>query len=80
MEENQKSLIMGLAFKPNIDDLTRKSSQIYRTKVMQSEQNGFMIVEPNISEHSVFRLTDYQEAYDKADIVAFLLLIMNLKH
>ncbi|GAB1452037.1 hypothetical protein MASR2M47_20930 [Draconibacterium sp.] len=39
---------------------------------MQSEQNGFMIVEPNISEHSVFRLTDYIEAYEKADIVAFL--------
>lgn len=39
---------------------------------MQSEQNGFMIVEPNIEEHSIFRLTDYKEAYEKADIVAFL--------
>ena len=31
-----------------------------------------MIVEPNIKEHSVFKLTDYNEAYEKADIVAFL--------
>jgi UDP-N-acetyl-D-mannosaminuronic acid dehydrogenase len=45
---------------------------ILRKKVMQSEQNGFMIVEPNIEEHSIFRLTDYKEAYEKADIVAFL--------
>jgi UDP-N-acetyl-D-mannosaminuronic acid dehydrogenase len=28
-------------------------------------------VEPNISEHKVFKLTDYREAYEKADIVAF---------
>jgi len=32
----------------------------------------FLIVEPNISEHKVFKLTPYQEAYEKADIVAFL--------
>jgi UDP-N-acetyl-D-mannosaminuronic acid dehydrogenase len=32
----------------------------------------FLIVEPNISEHKVFKLTDYREAYEKADIVAFL--------
>ena len=31
-----------------------------------------MIVEPNVSEHKVFKLTDYEQAYQKADIVAFL--------
>lgn len=65
-------VIMGLAFKPNIDDLRESPAKYIAQKVMQSEQNGFMIVEPNIKEHSVFRLTDYQEAYNKADIVAFL--------
>jgi UDP-N-acetyl-D-mannosaminuronic acid dehydrogenase len=40
---------------------------------MQGHNNGdFLIVEPNISEHKVFKLTDYQEAYEKADIVVFL--------
>jgi UDP-N-acetyl-D-mannosaminuronic acid dehydrogenase len=43
------------------------------TKVMQGHNNSdFLIVEPNISEHKVFKLTDYKEAYEKADIVAFL--------
>ena len=67
-----KVAIMGLAFKPNIDDLRESPAKYIAQKVMQSEQNGFMIVEPNIREHSVFRLTGYQEAYEKADIVAFL--------
>ena len=40
---------------------------------MQSENNGnIMIVEPKIKEHSVFKLTYYKEAYEKADVVAFL--------
>jgi len=31
------------------------------------------IVEPNINEHAVFKLTDYREAIENADIIAFLL-------
>jgi UDP-N-acetyl-D-mannosaminuronic acid dehydrogenase len=64
--------IMGLAFKPNIDDLRESPAKYIAQKVMQSEQNGLLIVEPNIKEHGVFKLTDYREAYSKADIVAFL--------
>ncbi|MGD9930771.1 MAG: UDP-N-acetyl-D-mannosamine dehydrogenase [Mangrovibacterium sp.] len=64
--------IMGLAFKPNIDDLRESPAKYIAQKVMQSEQNGLMIVEPNLEEHSVFKLTDYREAYEKADIIAFL--------
>jgi len=64
--------IMGLAFKPDIDDLRESPAKYIAQKVMQSEQSGFMIVEPNIKEHTVFRLTEYQTAYEKADIVAFL--------
>ena len=30
------------------------------------------VVEPNVKEHNVFKLTDYEEAYDKADIVVFM--------
>ena len=29
-------------------------------------------MEPNITSHKVFKLTDYQKAVDKADIIAFL--------
>ena len=65
--------LMGLAFKPNIDDLRESPAKYIATKVMQGHNNGdFLIVEPNITEHKVFKLTDYREAYEKADIVAFL--------
>ena len=40
---------------------------------MQSCNNAqIMIVEPNVAEHNVFKLTNYKEAYEKADIVVFL--------
>ena len=65
--------MMGLAFKPNIDDLRESPAKSIATKVMQSCNNAqIMIVEPNVEEHNVFKLTNYKEAYEKADIVVFL--------
>jgi UDP-N-acetyl-D-mannosaminuronic acid dehydrogenase len=64
--------MMGLAFKPNIDDLRESPAKYITQKVMQSQQNNILIVEPNISEHSVFKLTNYKEAYETADIIVFL--------
>ena len=65
--------MMGLAFKPNIDDLRESPAKYIVTKVMQSCNNAsILVVEPNIQEHKVFKLTNYKEAYEKADIVVFL--------
>jgi UDP-N-acetyl-D-mannosaminuronic acid dehydrogenase len=65
--------LMGLAFKPNIDDLRESPAKYIATKVMQGHNNAdFLIVEPNIDDHKVFKLTDYKEAYEKADIVVML--------
>ena len=65
--------MMGLAFKPNIDDLRESPAKRIVTDVMQGLTNAdIMVVEPNIKEHKVFKLTDYQQAFDRADIVVFL--------
>ena len=65
--------MMGLAFKPDIDDLRESPAKYITTKVMQSCNNAdILVVEPNVKVHNVFKLTDYKEAYEKADIVAFL--------
>lgn len=65
--------MMGLAFKPNIDDLRESPAKYIVAKVMQECNNAnILVVEPNITEHKVFKLTDYREAYNKADIVVFL--------
>jgi UDP-N-acetyl-D-mannosaminuronic acid dehydrogenase len=65
--------IMGLAFKPNIDDLRESPAKYIAQKVLQDAQDEqYYIVEPNIKSHNVFKLTDYKTAFDKADIVVYL--------
>ncbi|MDO5523582.1 MAG: UDP-N-acetyl-D-mannosamine dehydrogenase [Bacteroidia bacterium] len=65
--------LMGLSFKPNIEDLRESPAKYIVSKVMQAHNNAdFLIVEPNIEAHKVYKLTDYGEAYETADIVAFL--------
>lgn len=75
LNHRQKPVVamMGLAFKPNIDDLRESPAKYIVSKVMQAYSDAsILVVEPNLSEHKVFKLTDYQEAYDRADIVVFL--------
>jgi len=65
--------IMGLAFKPNIDDLRESPAKYIAQKVLQNANNEeYYIVEPNIESHTVFKLTDYQEAAENADIIVYL--------
>ncbi|MDD3773478.1 MAG: UDP-N-acetyl-D-mannosamine dehydrogenase [Weeksellaceae bacterium] len=68
-----KISLMGMAFKPNIDDLRESPARYIIQRVLQNANDEeYFIVEPNISEHNIFKLTDYQEAIEKADIIAFL--------
>lgn len=65
--------MMGLAFKPNIDDLRESPAKYIVSKVMQSCNNAnILVVEPNVKSHNVYKLTDYKEAYEKADIIVML--------
>ena len=64
---------MGLAFKPNIDDLRESPAKYIAQKVLQNSNNeDHFIVEPNIYSHSIYKLTEYKEAVKKADIIVFL--------
>ncbi len=65
--------IMGLSFKPNIDDLRESPAKYIAQKVLQNaKEEKIFFVEPNIKEHQIFKLTEYNTAYNEADIVAFL--------
>lgn len=65
--------LLGLAFKPNIDDLRESPAKYIVQKVLQEAQDeDYYIAEPNIASHKIFKLTPYQNAVEKADIVAIL--------
>lgn len=65
--------MMGLTYKPNIDDLRHSPAKYIVTQVMQNCNNAdILIAEPNLREHNVFKLTDFKTAYERADIVVFL--------
>jgi UDP-N-acetyl-D-mannosaminuronic acid dehydrogenase len=65
--------ILGLAFKPNIDDLRESPAKYIAQRILQdSHDDTCFIVEPNIQEHKVFKLTTVKEAIEKADIIVFL--------
>lgn len=68
-----KIALMGLAFKPNIDDLRESPAKYIAQKVLQNANDEeYFIVEPNIETHKVFKLTDYKKAAREADIIVFL--------
>ncbi len=75
LENGRKPVVamMGVAFKPDIDDLRESPAKTIISKVMQSAGNSpILVVEPNVAEHNVFKLTPYKEAYAQADIAVFL--------
>jgi UDP-N-acetyl-D-mannosaminuronic acid dehydrogenase len=65
--------IMGLAFKPNIDDLRESPAKYIAQRILQdSHDDTCYIVEPNIKEHKIFKLTTTQVAVDNSDIIVYL--------
>jgi UDP-N-acetyl-D-mannosaminuronic acid dehydrogenase len=72
---------LGLAFKPNIDDL-RESKALEVSENLLREGYKIFVVEPNIKFHPKFLLTNFSDALKNADIVCVLVKhrqFLNLK-
>ena len=66
-----KLACLGVAFKPDIDDL-RESPAIQVTLALQAFGYDVAVVEPNIRSHELLRLITLDQALIEADIIAVL--------
>ena len=64
--------LMGLAFKPNIDDLRESPAVLVADTLLADGKFDLLLVEPNLEKNLKYDLTDYREMNGRADIVAYL--------
>lgn len=65
--------LMGLAFKPNIDDLRESPSmKIAETLMEEMPEINFNVSEPNIASQKKIAIVDYNYAFENSDIVVYL--------
>lgn len=74
-----KVACMGLAFKPDIDDL-RESPALYIARRLKADGLDILAVEPNIENHKEFEIINYKDAIQQADIVTFLVAHKEFKN
>ena len=67
-----KIACLGLAFKPDIDDL-RESPAVHIAQVLLSQGYDLVAVEPNIQEDNRFELMELGDALISADVIAVLI-------
>jgi UDP-N-acetyl-D-mannosaminuronic acid dehydrogenase len=74
LDNNRKPIIalMGLAFKPDIDDLRESPALLVADTLLAKNKYDLLLVEPNLEESKKYDLTDYEQLNSKADIVAYL--------
>jgi UDP-N-acetyl-D-mannosaminuronic acid dehydrogenase len=73
VENNRDAVIacMGLAFKPNIDDLRESPALLVATSLKEASFTT-VNVEPNLQESTSIEITNTSSALEQADIIVFL--------
>jgi len=75
LEKGRRPVVamMGMAFKPDIDDLRESPARhIIDAVTAQNLDAEILVVEPNVESHPVYKLTPCEEAFSRADIVVML--------
>ena len=56
----------------NIDDLRESPAKYISSRIISETRADVLIIEPNVENHKSFSLTHFNEAYQQADIVVWL--------
>ncbi len=70
--KNPRIACLGLAYKPDIDDLRESPALEIARELKQHDGYEVLAVEPNLTSHPDFELVTLDEAIEKADIVVLL--------
>ena len=74
LENNKKPILalMGLSFKPDIDDLRQSPALVVVDTFINDNIYDLVLVEPNISSGKRYHLIDYKKASQQSDIIIYL--------
>lgn len=64
--------LLGLAFKPDVDDLRESPSVTVAKALQQATDAEIMVCEPYIQEHELFALSSLEKTLDESNIVVML--------
>ena len=64
--------LMGLAFKPDIDDLRESPALLVADTLLADGKYNLLLVEPNLEKSIKYDLIDYEELNGKADVIIYL--------
>jgi UDP-N-acetyl-D-mannosaminuronic acid dehydrogenase len=71
LDRKPRIACLGLAFKPDIDDL-RESPAVHVVQSLHAQGYDILAVEPNIHAHPKFELATLETALETADVLVFL--------
>lgn len=68
-----KIAVMGISFKPNIDDLRESPAMFIAQQLLNNiNDEEVLIADPNIQNNKEFKLVGYKKALEESDIIVFL--------